>query len=136
MIGEFGLMVIIGTVLHTPSGVREGSRYITCIVAPQMIHFCCLFQMKDITRDPTFGDKLEQGETFTIQKNGVTVSVVFNDGSQTGYVDAGYMEWAYDIVVETTAEALRLNSCRAGSLGLEVRPPVMGGRCAAMGTPL
>ena len=33
--------------------------------------------MKDITRDPTFGGKLEQGEASTIQKGGVTVSVVF-----------------------------------------------------------
>ena len=47
-----------------------------------------------------------------------------NDGSQTGYVDAGYMEWAYDIVVETTAEAMRLNSTRTGSLGLPMKKDV------------
>ena len=64
---------------------------------------------------------MEKGETFTIQKDGVTVSVQFNDCSQTGYVDAGYMEWAYDIVVQTTAEATRMNSCRAGSLGLPIK---------------
>ena len=49
---------------------------------------------------------------------------MFNDGSQTGYVDEGYMEWAYDLVVETTAEAMRLNSCRAGSLGLPMAKDV------------
>ena len=87
-----------------------------------MLVVCC--QMKDITLEPDFSDKVEKGETFTIQKNGVTVSVVFNDGSQTGYVDAGYMEWAYDIVVETTTEAMRLNGCRAGSLGLPVKKDV------------
>ena len=42
---------------------------------------------------PSFLGKVNKGETFTIQKGGVTVSVQFNDGSQTGYVDAGYMEW-------------------------------------------
>ena len=89
-----------------------------------MIDACCLLQMKDITREPTFLGKVEKGETFTIQKGGVTVSVQFNDGSQTGYVDAGYMEWAYDIVVETTAEALRLNSARAGHLGLPMKKDV------------
>ena len=73
---------------------------------------------------PSFLGKVNKGETFTIQKGGVTVSVQFNDGSQTGYVDAGYMEWAYDIVVKTTAEALRLNSTRAGSLGLPVKKDV------------
>ena len=80
--------------------------------------------MKDITLQPTFLGKVEKGETFTIQKDGVTVSVVFNDGSQTGYVDAGYMEWAYDIVVETTAEATRMNGCRAGSLGMPMKKDV------------
>ena len=83
--------------------------------------------MRDITYlEPTFLGKVEKGETFfTIQKDGVTtVSVQFNDGSYTGYVDAGYMEWAYDTVVETTAEALRLNSCRAGSLGLPMKKDV------------
>ena len=34
------------------------------------------------------------------------------------------MEWAYDIVVDTTAEALRLNGCRAGSLGRPVKKDV------------
>ena len=67
---------------------------------------------------------MEKGETFTIQKDGVTVSVVFNDGSQTGYVDAGYMEWAYDLVVQTTAEATRMNGCRAGSLGMPMKKDV------------
>ena len=50
--------------------------------------------------------------------------MVFNDGSQTGYVDAGYMERAYDIVVQTTAEATRMNGCRAGSLGLPMKKDV------------
>ena len=68
--------------------------------------------------------KVDKGETFTIQKDGVTVSVQFNDGSHTGYVDAGYMEWAYDTVVETTAEAMRLNSVRAGRLGLPQKKDV------------
>jgi len=34
------------------------------------------------------------------------------------------MEWAYDTVVETTAEALRLNSSRAGGLGLPIKKDV------------
>ena len=80
--------------------------------------------MKDITLEPSFLGKVDKGETFTIQKDGVTVSVQFNDGSYTGYVDAGYMEWAYDIVVVTTAEAMRLNSTRAGSLGLPMKKDV------------
>ena len=87
-----------------------------------MLVFCC--QMKDITLLPSFLGKVNKGETFTIQKGGVTVSVQFNDGSQTGYVDAGYMEWAYDMVVDTTAEAMRLNSCRAGSLGTPLKKDV------------
>lgn len=87
-----------------------------------MFVVCC--QMKDITLEPTFLGKLEQGETFTIKKNGVTVSVVFNESSQTGYVDAGYMEWAYDLAVDTTAEALRLNGCGAGQLGLPQKKDV------------
>ena len=87
-----------------------------------MFVVCC--QMKDITLEPSFLGEVEKGETFTIQKDGATVSVQFNDGSQTGYVDAGYMDWAYDIVVDTTAEALRLNSCRAGSLGLPQKKDV------------
>ena len=87
-----------------------------------MLVVCC--QMKDITLEPSFLGEVEKGETFTIQKGGVTVSVQFNDGSYTGYVDAGYMEWAYGIVVATTAKAFRLNSCRAGSLGVPMKKDV------------
>ena len=43
------------------------------LAPPQMIDVCCLFQMKDITREPAFLGKVEKGETFTIQKDGVTV---------------------------------------------------------------